>query len=93
MSIIAKMPIELPSGVEAKINGQNLNIKGSKGSFDYVVNDLVEVSQNENTLVMKPKKDSAKGAWAMAGTMRAITSNMVYFNWCSSSRVFYIRRI
>ena len=78
MSRIAKMPIELPSGVEAKINGQNLNIKGSKGAFDFVINDLVEISQVDNSLVVKPKNDSAKGSWAMAGTMRAITSNMVF---------------
>lgn len=78
MSRVAKMPIELPSGVEAKINGQNVNIKGSKGAFDYVINDLVEVSQNDNSLVIKPKKESVKGAWAMAGTMRAITNNMVF---------------
>ena len=77
MSRIAKMPIDLPSGVEAKISGQNINIKGSKGAFDYVINDLVQISQNENQLVVEPKKDAGKGGWAMAGTMRAITNNMV----------------
>lgn len=77
MSRIAKMPIDLPSGVEAKINGQSINIKGSKGSFDYVINELVQISLNENQLVVEPKTDAGKNGWAMAGTMRAITSNMV----------------
>ena len=77
MSRIAKMPVELPSGVEAKINGQDINIKGSKGSFDYVVHDSVVVEQQENVIVFKAKKDTDKKAWAMAGTMRALTSNMV----------------
>ncbi len=44
MSRIAKMPVELPSGVEAVINGQNINIKGSKGSFDYTINSDVVIS-------------------------------------------------
>ncbi|HIO97336.1 MAG TPA: 50S ribosomal protein L6 [Leucothrix sp.] len=77
MSRIAKMPIVLPSGVEAKINGQNINIKGAKGSFDYVIHALIEVSQEDNVINVKPKNDALKVGWAMAGTMRAVTNNMV----------------
>ncbi len=77
MSRIAKMPIELPSGVEAKINGQEMNIKGSKGSFDYTIHNSVEISLQDNALLVKPRSESDKNGWAMAGTMRAITNNMV----------------
>ena len=71
------MPIELPAGVEAVINGQNLNIKGSKGTFDYTVNSVVTVSKDDNTLIVKPKNENNPKHWAMAGTMRALTGNMV----------------
>ncbi|HIP95422.1 MAG TPA: 50S ribosomal protein L6 [Leucothrix sp.] len=77
MSRIAKMPIKVPEGVEAKINGQNIVIKGSKGSFDYIVHDSVEISEENDTLVVKPKEETDKKGWAMAGTMRAITNNMI----------------
>ncbi|GAA0413553.1 50S ribosomal protein L6 [Cocleimonas flava] len=77
MSRIAKMPIDLPAGVEAKINGQNINIKGGKGAFDYTLNNHVEITQEGSQLVVKPKNESNKKHWAMAGTMRAITFNMV----------------
>ena len=77
MSRIANMPITLPSGVEAVINGQNINIKGSKGSFDYVVNSDVVISNEDNTLIVKPKNTKNKKHWAMAGTMRALAGNMV----------------
>jgi len=77
MSRIAKMPVDLPSGVEVKINGQELNIKGGKGVFDYTVHNSVEVAQEENVLVFKPKNKNDKQGWSMAGTMRAITNNMV----------------
>ena len=77
MSRIAKMPIELPSGVEAVINGQNINIKGAKGSFDYTINSDVVISKEDNALIVKPKNDKNTKHWAMAGTMRAIAGNMV----------------
>lgn len=77
MSRIAKMPIDLPSGVEAVINGQNINIKGTKGSFDYLINSDVVISKEDNSLIVKPKNEKNKKHWAMAGTMRAITDNMV----------------
>ena len=57
MSRIAKMPIELPSGVEAVINGQNINIKGSKGAFDYIINSDVVISKEDNSLIVKPKNE------------------------------------
>ena len=77
MSRIAKMPIELPSGVEAKLNGQSINIKGSKGAFDYKIHDSVIIAQDGNTLTVKPRSENDKKGWAMAGTMRAVTNNMV----------------
>jgi len=77
MSRIAKMPIVLPSGVEAKINGQNINIKGAKGTFDYTIHSSIEISQEDNEINIRPKNDSLKCNWAMAGTMRAVTNNMV----------------
>jgi len=76
MSRIGKQPVDLPSGVEAKINGQMLNVKGSKGSFDYTIHDLVSVSLEGNQLLFKPAND-AKAGWAMAGTMRSLAANMV----------------
>lgn len=77
MSRIAKMPIELPSGVEAKISGQNIIIKGAKGSFDYNIHESVEISEEDDSLHVKPKSDKDKTGWAMAGTMRAVTNNMI----------------
>lgn len=41
------------------------------------MNDLVEVSSVDNALNFKPKEPENKPAWAMAGTMRAVTNNMV----------------
>lgn len=76
MSRIAKRGLSLPSGVEVKIDGQNLNIKGSKGVFDYTVHNDVEVAQEDNVLSFRPHND-VPGAWAQAGTTCAVMNNMM----------------
>lgn len=76
MSRIAKAPISLPSGVEVKLEGNKLNVKGSKGSLDVVVHRDVEVSQDAGVLTFAPRSAS-KQANAMAGTTRALVQNMV----------------
>ncbi len=35
MSRIGKKPVAVPSGVEVKLNGRNLTVKGAKGSLDF----------------------------------------------------------
>lgn len=77
MSRIAKKPVEIPSGVEIKLDGQLLNVKGSKGNLEYQINDKVRVSQDDNVLNFEAANESDRDGWAMAGTMRSLASNMV----------------
>jgi len=57
MSRIAKSPVELPKGVEIKIDGQDLTVKGSKGSLGLAVHQDVAVSQEDNVLSFAPKSN------------------------------------
>jgi len=77
MSRIAKNPVVLPSGVQLKIDGQNLEIKGAKGTFDYTVHKTVQVAENDGSLSFAPAEGCNDSAWAMAGTMRSLVSNMI----------------
>ena len=74
MSRIANSPVELPNGVEIKIDGSELTVKGSKGSLGLSLVDGVQVSQDDKTLNIAYENDSAK---AMAGTTRSLINNMV----------------
>ena len=74
MSRIAKAVIDLPSGVELKLDKQMMNVKGPKGALSMPLHRMVEVEQNDAQLTVKPKNDES---WAMAGTMRALLNNMV----------------
>jgi large subunit ribosomal protein L6 len=76
MSRVAKAPIPVASGVEIKVNGQEVSVKGPKGSMDLVVHSDVVVEQEGSELRVKPASES-KASWAMAGTMRALLNNMV----------------
>lgn len=75
MSRIAKNPVKLPNGVEAKISDDLLTIKGGQGQLELKIHSDVVISQEEGQLTFAP---SAQGKnWAMAGTTRALVSNMV----------------
>lgn len=76
MSRIANSPVELPDGVEIKLLGQDLTVKGSKGSLSLVIDSRVDLSQDNNILKFASKTDDKKSI-ALAGTTRALVNNMV----------------
>ncbi len=76
MSRIANKPVELPSGVEVSIDGQNMTVKGKNGEMSLQIHDKVEVAQQDNVLNFKGR-EGVPGSVAMAGTMRSLANNMV----------------
>jgi large subunit ribosomal protein L6 len=76
MSRIAKAPVEILSGVEVSIAGQEITVKGKKGTLSRVFNDAVEVVQEDNQLKALPREGVANN-WAQAGTARSILNAMV----------------
>jgi len=82
MSRIAKAPIGVPSGVQVEITGQDVTVKGAKGSLGWTVHPLVTIAKEDGQLKVAPVDEGNKEAWAMAGTTRALVANMV--TGCSS---------
>ncbi len=74
MSRIAKKPITVPSGIEVKIAGQSVNIKGPKGDLSMELHGTVSISQEGEVLSLAPNTPAAT---AMTGTMRSLVNNMV----------------
>lgn len=75
MSRVAKYPVKLPAGVDIKLDGDQLTVKGSQGTLSMTVHPDVVVAQEEGQLTFNPSK-TAK-SWAMAGTTRALVQNLV----------------
>ena len=76
MSRIGKLPITLPSGVTAEINGQVITIKGPKGEMTYEFSPKIAVNQNENTLKVTTTVEDSDSA-ALYGLSRTLINNMV----------------
>jgi large subunit ribosomal protein L6 len=74
MSRIAKKPVELPAGIEVKLDGQLISVKGGKGEAELNIHSSVKVAEENNTLIFSVTNSSA---WAMAGTMRSLVNNVI----------------
>lgn len=77
MSRIGKKPIEIPAGVEVKIDGNNISVKGPKGSLNLAVNKLVKVEQQDNTVQLTIKNGEDSKENALWGLFRSLVNNMV----------------
>ncbi len=76
MSRIGKMPIPIPAGVEVKIDGLNINVKGPKGELSREVHkDMIVKLEDGNLVVTRPSEE--KEHRALHGLTRALLANMV----------------
>lgn len=69
-------PMDVPSGITITVNGQNVSVKGSKGTADYQIHPSVEMIQEGDSVRLAPR-DNTKNTFAMVGTMRSLVSNMI----------------
>jgi large subunit ribosomal protein L6 len=76
MSRVGKKTVAVPSGVTAKVDGQNVSVKGPKGELRFVVPDDVSVAMNNNEIAVNPRSET-KRAQAMWGMARAQVNNLV----------------
>jgi large subunit ribosomal protein L6 len=74
MSRVAKKPISLPKGVEFNVANDTLNVKGPKGTLSFAKPTGVEFKVDGTTLTLEAQNADSL---PMAGTARAILSNMV----------------
>ena len=76
MSRVAKAPVEIPAGVTVTLSGQDIKVKGPLGELSRTIHSDVVISQEESSIITNIVAD-VKGAWAQAGTARALINNMV----------------
>jgi large subunit ribosomal protein L6 len=76
MSRIGKMPIAIPSGVEITITGQNIAVKGPKGTLSHVIPDSIKVTKEESSIVLT-RADDERTARSLHGLSRTLVSNMI----------------
>src|ERR1700710_812437 len=76
MSRIGKLPIPVPSGVDIAIDGQQVTVKGPKGTLSHLVAEPITVEQADGTLsVARP--DDERVSKSLHGLSRTLIANMV----------------
>ncbi|MHB8630407.1 MAG: 50S ribosomal protein L6 [Candidatus Limnocylindria bacterium] len=76
MSRIGKLPISVPGGVDVKVNGQEVSVKGPKGELRRTFHPLVRVDRADSTLSVV-RANETQQAKALHGLSRSLLANMV----------------
>ena len=76
MSRIGKKPVELPSGVEASVSGQTVQVKGPKGTRSFTATDDVTIAADGGAVTVTPR-GSSKRARQQWGMSRTVVANLV----------------
>jgi large subunit ribosomal protein L6 len=76
MSRVGSNPITVPSGVEVKIDGKAVTVKGSKGTLERTFNDEVSF-ELEDGVVTVSRVDDEPESRALHGLSRALLNNMI----------------
>jgi len=76
MSRIGKQPIPVPSGVTVKIDGRDVSVSGSAGSLSLTVHKNMDVSVEDNQVLVRRPNDKRENR-ALHGLTRSLINNMV----------------
>ncbi|MCQ2329218.1 MAG: 50S ribosomal protein L6 [Paludibacteraceae bacterium] len=76
MSRIGKLPIHLPKGVDIKIDGNIITVKGPKGELKQEINPNISVKVDNGVCTVERPNDERQ-LRAMHGLYRALINNMV----------------
>jgi len=76
MSRIGKKPIEIPEGVDLKIEGQKVIVKGPKGELRKEFPLVLKIETEDKKIFLKTESKS-KEIKALWGTSRAVLANMI----------------
>jgi large subunit ribosomal protein L6 len=76
MSRIGRLPIDIPAGVDVKIDGPAVTVKGPKGELSLTVANPIEVKIEENqVLVTRP--DDERTSRSLHGLTRTLINNQI----------------
>ena len=76
MSRIGKNPINIPDGVDVKVQGGSIAVKGPKGLLNWDVPHDMKVTMKDKSLAVEKLSD-LKVTRGLHGTTRSIIANMV----------------
>ncbi|MFB4313592.1 50S ribosomal protein L6 [Actinomadura sp. 21ATH] len=76
MSRIGRLPISVPSGVDLRVDGRQVTVKGPKGELSHTVAEPIEVALEDGTVTVT-RPDDINVNRALHGLTRTLINNMV----------------
>ena len=77
MSRIGKLPVNIPAGVKATVEGSTVKVEGPKGKLEKTFDaSAVKITLKDDTITVEPASNS-RFSRAMYGTVRSIVNSMV----------------
>ena len=77
MSRIGKQPVPVPAGVDVTIDGQNVSVKGPKGTLAMSVAEPITVSRNDEGAIVVSRPDDERLNRSLHGLSRTLIANLV----------------
>lgn len=76
MSRVGQLPIEVPAGVDVKIDGSYVHVKGPKGELEWTFSPEMIIKQDDGVITVERPSDEPRHR-ALHGTTRSLINNMV----------------
>ncbi len=77
MSRVGKKPVQIPSGVDVKLEGDKITVKGPKGSLELIIHPNVTVVIEDNEIKVSVKDENDVADRALWGLFVRLIGNMV----------------
>ena len=76
MSRIGRLPIAIPSGVDVKLDGRQVDVKGPKGTLTLTVADPITIEKQEDGQLSVARPNDERNSRSLHGLTRTLVSNM-----------------
>jgi large subunit ribosomal protein L6 len=77
MSRIGKLPVPVPAGVDVTIEGQQVTVKGPKGTLSHVVAEPITVNHGDDGTINVVRPNDERVSKSLHGLSRTLIANMV----------------
>jgi len=77
MSRIGKQPVPVPAGVDVTIDGQNVSVKGPKGTLTLDVAEPISVARNDDGAIVVSRPNDDRENRSLHGLSRTLIANLI----------------
>ena len=77
MSRIGRLPVPVPAGVDVTINGNDVTVKGPKGTLSRTIAQPLSVTRQEDGTILVTRPNDERESRSLHGLSRTLLNNMI----------------